>query len=299
MKLYLGQATVDNLPQMPLPTSVFVQDSLRRSKDNYANKAKFWENDEISHAVNPRPAYIPPREAGLKPLSHWTVQGQPFSSVWTGDLKGLTVTLGMTAPTLVQAVMPLALAVYEYQGTRKVPESVGFAYGSSSRNINIPNIDQARGFGLFFSPLRFTMSLAKQSLWLHMQHIALKIADLDAHRLLVEAADMGKDINVEYTWRELPAGSLWANVIEDGHERFSADFFGHTMVLCVRLDINTLMLVDGEAEAYVKWRGESGYPVRLVEVLERCLTFLCEHKDEIVTLTLGDLVEDVWSSDLK
>lgn len=300
IKLYLGQATIDNLPQKPLPTSVFVRDLLRRGRDNYASKAKFWKDDEMSHAVEPRPAYIPPPEAGLRPLSQWTVHGRFFSSVWTGDLRGLTVAVGMTAPTLVQVVLPLALAAYERQGTGRVPGSVCFAYGSSSRSpARVPGVDQARGLGMFFSPFRFPTALAARSLWLHARQAALKIADLDAHRLLVESADAAGDLHVEYTWRELPAGSLWASAVEAGPERFSSDFYGHTTVLCVRLDVDTLMLVDGEAEGYVRWRKENGYPVRLIEVLRRCLTFLCENKDDIVSLTLDDLVQAVWSVDSK
>lgn len=299
VNLYLGQATVEDLPQKPLPTSILVKDLLRRARDNYASKAKFWRDDEISHAVEPRPSYIPPPETGLKPLSRWTIHGRDSSSVWTGDLKGLTVALGMTAPTVVQIIMPLALAAYEYQGTGQVPKSVCFAYGSSSRSPNIPNIDQTRGFGMFFSPFRTVLSLAAQSLWLHLQHAVLKLADLEAHRLLVESGDTGRDIHVNYTWRELPTGSLWGNVVEDGREGLSADFPGYTTVLCVRLDINTLMLVDGEQEQYVRWRSEQGYPVRLTEVLQRCLTFLCENKDDIVNLTLDDLVKAVWSVDSK
>lgn len=302
VNLYLGNATVDNLPQKPLPTSVLVRDLLRRGRENHASKAKFWRDDERSHAVNPKPAYIPPPSTGLKPLSTWTVHGRGASSVWTGDLRGLTVALGMTAPTLVQVVMPLALAAYEQQGTGVLPRAVSYGYGSSSRSAaRIPDADQGRGFGMFFSPFRFPLALAAQSLWLHVQQAGLKLADLDAHRLLVAAAEApaAADVHVEYTWRELPAGSLWAHVVEAGAERISADFFGHTTVLCVRLDINTLMLIDGEHEGYVKWRSENGYPVRLVEVLQRCLTFLCENKDDLVSCTLDDLVKAVWSVEEK
>lgn len=297
VKLYLGQATVEDLPQKPLPTAVLIHDSLRRARDNYASKAKFWEDDEKSHAIQPRPLYIPPPESPIKAVSQWTVKGFPTASIWTGDLKGLTVALGLTAPTLVQAAMPLAVAAYEYQGTRELPKSVGYAYGSSSRNPKIPNVDQTRGFGMFASPLRVLLAPARQSLWLHLQQATLKLTDLDAHRILVESrmADHGRDIHIEYTWREAPAGSLWSNVIEAGPERFSAEFPGCTTVLCVRLGIDTIMLIDGEAEEYIQWRSERGFSVSLLEVLRRCLTFLCENKDEIVNLTLQDLVKAVWS----
>ncbi|KAI3400545.1 hypothetical protein diail_2746 [Diaporthe ilicicola] len=67
-----------------------------------------------------------------------------------------------------------------------------------------------RSFAMFFPPFRFTLALALHSLWLHCHQAALKQADLNAHGLLVEAADTAKYIHVQYNWRELPAGSLWA-----------------------------------------------------------------------------------------
>lgn len=277
---------------------MLIRDRLRRElRDNYAIKAKFWADDEKSHAIQPRPLYLPPPESPLKPVSQWTVKGIPNASVWTGDLKGLTVRLGLTAPTLVQVVMPLAIAAYDYQGTRELPKSVGYAYACSSRNPQIPNSDQMRGFGVFTSPLRVLLAPAGQSLWVHLQQATLKLADLDAHRVLVQSrlGDRGRDIHIEYSWREAPAGSMWSNVIEAGPERFSAEFSGYNTVVCVRMGIDTIMIIDGEAEDYTRWRTERGYPVSLREVLGRCLTFLCENKDEIVGLTLHDLVKTVWS----
>ncbi|KAH8755822.1 hypothetical protein F5883DRAFT_570795 [Diaporthe sp. PMI_573] len=63
--------------------------------------------------------------------------------------------MGITAPTVVQTIMPLALAVFEYQGTRALPKAVCFGYSSSSRNTRIPNIDQSRAFAMFFPPFGF------------------------------------------------------------------------------------------------------------------------------------------------
>lgn len=297
MKLYLGLATIDNLPQKPLPTGILVHDILQRAKINYTSKAKFWRDDEVSHGAAERPPYIPPLEAGVGGrVSRWSVDNAFHQSIWTGDLKGLTVAMGMTAPTLVQTIMPLALAVYEYQGTRTLPKSVCFGYSSSSRNTRIPNIDQSRAFAMFFPPFRFTLALAQHSLWLHCHQAALKQADLDAHRLLVEAADTARDIHVQYNWRELPVGSLWAQTIEAGPEQFLADFPCHTTVNCMRMGIDSIFMLDGEEERYIRWREENGFPVSFMEVLQRCLTFMCNRKDELVGLTLHDLVETVWAS---
>lgn len=297
VKLYLGQATVDNLPQKPLPTGTLVRDLLQRAKINYASKAKFWRDDELSHGASERPPYIPPPEAGVGGrVSRWSVDKAFHQATWTGDLKGLTLAMGMTAPTLVQTIIPLALAAYEYQGSRELPRSVCFGYSSSSRNIRIPNIDQSRGFAMFFPPFRFALALARHSLWMHCHQAALKQADLSAHRLLVEAADTARDIHVQYNWRELPAGSLWARTVEDGPEQFLADFPCHTTVNCMRMGIDSLFLLDGEGEKYIRWREENGFPVSFVEMLRRCLTFMCDNKDELVSLTLDDLVEAVLAS---
>lgn len=297
VKLYLGQATADNLPQKPLPTGILVRDLLQRAKVNYASKANFWRDDEISHAAAELPAYIPPLEAGVGGrVSRWSVNGAFHQAVWTGDLTGLTLAMGMTAPTIVQAIVPLALAVYEYQGTRALPNSVCFGYATSSRNTRIPNIDQSRGFAMFFAPFRFTLALAKQSLWMHCHQAALKQADLNAHRLLVEAADNAPDIHVQFNWRELPTGSLWSQTIEDGPEQFLADFPCHTTLNCMRMGIDSLFFLDGEEERYIRWREENGFPVSFLEIVQRCLTFMCDRKDELVGLTLYDLVETVKAS---
>lgn len=302
IKLYLGDATIHDLPQKPLPTAVFVRETHRLDKDmNYAKKAKFWADDEQSHAVKRQPAWIPPPAVGIKGLrTQWTVNRAPYSFVWTGDLKGLTVALGLTAPTLVQVVLPLALAAFEYQGTRTVPRSncYGFASGSI-RASEIPNIHQARGFGIFFSPFRCALSLAEQSLWLHMQHAALKLADLNAYKLLVESADTAKDLNVVFSWRELAAGSPWGDIIEAGPSLMSAEFPWYISLLCVRLGVDSLVMLDGETEPYVQWRAANGFPVRLLDVLQRCLTFLCQRKDDLASLTLDDLLTAVWSEELK
>lgn len=298
VKLYLGQATVDTLPQKPLPTGILVRDLIQRAKTNYASKAKFWRDDEASHGAAERPPYIPPPEAGVGPsVSRWSIDNKAFrGSTWTGDLKGLTLAMGMTAPALVQAAMPLALAAHEYQGTRALPKSVCFGYSSSSRSPRVPGADQARAFAMFFPPFRTSLSLARHSLWLHLRSSALRQADLDAHWLLVEAADSARDVHVQYNWRELPAGSPWSRAVEDGPELFLADFPCHTTVNCMRVGVDSIFMLDGEGEAYVRWREENGFPVRFMDVLQRCLTFMCERKDELVRLTLDDLVEAVVGS---
>lgn len=297
VKLYEGLATVENLPQKPLPTSILIRDLIQRAKVSYHSKIKFWKDDQLSHRVPELPPYIPPLGSGAGPrVSRWSVDGAFNKAIWTGDLTGLTVSMGMTAPTIVQAIIPLVLAVYEYQGTRTLPKTVCFGYGTSSRNPRIPNIDQSRGFAAFLPPFRFPLSLAQQSLWLHCHQAALKMADLNANRLLVEASDTAKDLHVMFNWRELPAGSMWSEVIEDGPEQFLADFPSHTTVNCMRMGIDQLFLLDGEEEGYIRWRKENGFPVSFVEILQRCLTFMCERKDELVALTLGDLLETVAAS---
>lgn len=296
VKLYLGQATVDNLPQKPLPTGILVRDLLQRAKINHASKAKFWRDDDASHGAAGRPPYIPPLDAGVGGrVSRWSIDNAYHQGIWTGDLKGLTLAMEMTAPTLVQTIVPLALAVYEYQGTRTLPKSVCFGTSSSSRNTRIPNIDQSRAFAMFFPPFRFTLALARQSLWQHCQQAALKAADLNANRLLVEAADTAKDIHVQYNWRELPTGSMWAQTIEAGPEQFLADFPCHTTVNCMRMGIDSIFMLDGEEAGYIKWRRENGFPVSFMDMLQRCLTFMCDRKDELVRLTLLDLVETVMT----
>lgn len=297
VKLYLGQAAIDNLPQKPLPTGILVRDLLQRAKTNHTSKTKFWKDDEASHGAAERPPYIPPLEAGVGGrVSRWSIDNTFHQAIWTGDLKGLTLAMGMTAPTVVQTIMPLALAVYEYQGTRTLPKSVCFGYSSSSRNTRIPNIDQSRAFAMFFPPFRFTLALAQQSLWMHCHQAALKVADLNAHRLLVEAADTARDIHVQYNWRELPAGSLWAQTIEAGPEQFLTDFPCHTTVNVMRMGIDSIFMLDGEVESYIRWREENGFPVSFMDMLQRCLTFMCDRKDELVALTLDDLVETVMAS---
>lgn len=297
VKLYLGQATIENLPQKPLPTGILVRDLLQRAKINHTSKAKFWNDDEASHGAAERPPYIPPLEAGVGGrVSRWSIDNAFHQAIWTGDLKGLTLAMGMTAPTVVQTIMPLALAVYEYQGTRTLPKSVCFGYSSSSRNTRIPNIDQSRAFAMFFPPFRFPLALARQSLWVHCHQAALKVADLNANRLLVEAADTARDIHLQYNWRELPAGSLWAQTIEAGPEQFLTDFPCHTTVNVMRMGIDSIFMLDGEVERYIRWREENGFPVSFMDVLQRCLTFMCDRKDELVSLTLDDLVETVMAS---
>lgn len=297
VRLYEGLATIDILPQKPLPTGILTRDLLQRDKVGYHSKTKFWRDDEVSHGAAELPPYIPPLGSGAgHRISRWSVDNTFNKGVWTGDLTGLTVSMGMTAPTIVQAIVPLALAVYEYQGTRTLPKNVCFGYGTSSRNPRIPNIDQSRGFAAFMTPFRFTLSLAQQSLWLHCHQAALKTADINANRLLVEAADTAKDLHVMFNWRELPAGSLWSQVIEDGPEQFLAEFPCHTGVNCMRMGINQLFMLDGEQEGYIRWRRENGFPVCFMEILQRCLTFMCDRKDDLVGLTLDDLVDTVAAS---
>lgn len=297
VRLYEGQATVDNLPQKPLATGILVRDLLQRAKTNHASKAKFWRVDEMSHGASKWPLYIPPWDAGVGgSVSRWSVNAAFHQAIWTGDLKGLTLAMGMTAPTVVQSIVPLALAAYEYQCTHMLPKSVCFGNASSSRNTRIPNIDQSRGFAMFFPPFRFTLALAEQSLWMHCHYAALKQADLNAHRLLVEAADTARDIHLQFNWRELPTGSRWSQTIEAGPEQFLADFPCHTTVNCMRMGIDSLFMLDGEEEKYIRWRKENGFPVSFMEVLQRCLTFMCDRKDQLVSLTLNDLVETVTAS---
>ncbi|KAG8161218.1 hypothetical protein KVR01_009482 [Diaporthe batatas] len=297
IRLYEGLATIENLPQKPLPTGILTRDLLQRAKASYSSKIKFWKDDELSHGVSELPPYIPPlgSSAGHR-ISRVSVDNAFNQAMWTGDLTGLTLAMGMTAPTTVQVIVPLALAVYEYQGTHTLPKAVCFGYGTSSRNPRIPNIDQSRGLAAFPSPFRFPLSLARQSLWMHCHQAALKTADTNTNRLLVESLTMAKDVHVIYNWREVPAGSLWSQVIEDGPEQFLVELPCHTTVNCMRMGINQLFMVDGEGEAYKRWRKEHGFPVSFIEVLQRCLTFMCERKDELATLTLNDLVETVASS---
>lgn len=275
-----------------------MRDLLQKAKVNYASKVKLWRDDEVSHGAAELPPYIPPLGAGVGGrVSRWSIDNNAFhQAIWTGDLKGLTLAMGLTAPTVVQTIVPLAMAVYEYQGTRALPKAVCFGSSSSSRDTRIPNIDQSRGFAMFFPPFRFTLALARHSLWLHCHHAALKQADLSAHRLLVEAADTARDIHVQYNWRELPAGSLRAQTIEAGPEQFLADFPCHTTVNCMRMGIDSIFMLDGEEGRYIRWREENGFPVSFMEVLQRCLTFMCDRKDELVGLTLLDLVETVAAS---
>lgn len=301
VKLYLGEATIDDLPQQPLSTAVFVRETHRLNRENRARKEKFWAADEQSHAVSRRPAFIPPPELGIKgQMTQFAVNAEPYYAVWTGDLKGLTVAMGMTAPTLVQAVLPLALAAYEYQGTRVLPTANCFGYATGSvRASQVPNIHQARGFGLMFAPFRSLLAVAGQSLWLHVQQAALKLSDLNAHRLLVESAAVAGDMHVQFAWRELAAGSRWAEVVEAGPELASAEFCWYTSIMCVRLGVDSLMIGDGETAPYIQWRSANGFPVRLVDVLQRCLTFLCQRKDDLVSLTIDDLVTAVWADEVK
>lgn len=299
VKMYLGEATLDDLPQPPMPTSVWTKALIKNSKENYTSKMRYWHSDSKSHAANRIPAYCAPPEAGIKLFTQYRINEDESAKryMWTGDIKGLTVLMGMTAPTLIQTIMPLAVAAFEYQGTREVPKSVLYNYGIGTRTGVIPPIprsEQLRGFGIGVVPFHFMLSLAEQSLWLHMQQASLKLNDTSQH-YHIEASDMVNPAAIGYVWRELPSGSEWSNVIEDSVERFSAEFLGQTYVVCMRVGVDTMMMVDGESDEYVEWRSNNGYPVSVVTVLERCLTFLCENKEVVVDLTLRDLIKAVWA----
>ena len=299
VKVYLGEATIENLPQSPMPTSVWSKALIRNGKENYTSKMRYWQSEIRSHGTSKVPAYCAPPQADVKLFTQYRINEDATKKrhLWTGDIKGLTVLMGMTAPTLIQAIMPLAVAAFEYQGTHEVPKSVLYNYCISTRSGIIPPIprsEQLRGFGIGMVPFNFMLSLAEQSLWLHMQQASLKLNDTSQH-YHIEAAEMPHYAAVGYVWRELPSGSEWSSVIEESVERFAAEFLGQTLVVCMRVGIDMMMMMDGESDHYVEWRNKNGYPVSVVTVLQRCLTFLCENKDDVVDLTLRDLIKAVWN----
>ncbi|ROV92500.1 hypothetical protein VSDG_06706 [Cytospora chrysosperma] len=298
IKLYLGQATIDDLPQVPLPSSGWIRALIRGSKDNRADRLRYWQSDSKSHAFTRRSDVERP-EATIHAYTQYCIN-QDISSktiIWKGDIKGLSVLMGMTAPTLIQAIMPLAQAAFEYQGTREVPKSVCYFYGISVRTVitpPIPNSEQLRGFGVAVSPFNSVLCLAQQSIWLHLQHASLKLADAVKH-YHPQACGGSERAAPTFVWREVPHGSVWSNVIEDSPESFSVEVTSMTYVVAMRLGVDTIMMVDGERDEYVEWRKKNGYPVSLVAVLLRCLTFLCENKDDVASLTFDDLLKAVWA----
>lgn len=219
------------------------------------------------------------------------------ASVWKGDIKGLTLLTAMTAPNLVQAIMPLAIAAFEYQGTREVPKSVCFVYGIGVRSgviPHIPNSEQLRGYGLSMVPFYSVLSLAQQSLWLHLQQASLKIANTAQH--YHPDACGGLEVSAPtFVWREFTTGSAWSKVIEADRETLSAEITSIVSIVGMRLGVDTLMLLDGERGDHAEWRNNNGYPVSLLAVMLRCLTFMCENQEDLVTLTLDDLLKAVWA----
>ncbi|KAK7740907.1 NRPS [Cytospora paraplurivora] len=299
VKLYRGEATIETLPQVPVPSSVWVKALIEAYKENSVTKTRYWQNDVKSHAITGKPAYFPPADAGVKFFARYSVTDDASAkgSIWKGDISGLSVLMGMTTPTLIQTVVPLALAAFEYQGTRALPPSVRYTFGISARTgiiAPIPNSEQIRGFGIAEVPFSFLLSIAKQSLWLHMQQASLKLADSTKH-YHAEARDSTEDSAIRFIWREVPAGSDWSNTIEAEGERISLDLPAQIYVLCMRLGPDTLAMVDGETDEYVQWRSKNGYPVSFIAVLQRTLTFLAENKDDVVNLTLDDLIKAVWA----
>lgn len=298
IKLYLGQATIDDLPQVPLSPSGWTRALIRGSKDNRADRLRYWQSDSKSHAFTRRSDVERP-EATIHAYTQYCIN-QDISSktiIWKGDIKGLSVLMGMTAPTLIQAIMPLAQAAFEYQGTREVPQSVCYFYGISVRTVvtpPIPNSEQLRGFGVAVAPFNSVLCLAQQSIWLHLQHASLKLADAVKH-YHPEACGGSERAAPTFVWREVPHGSVWSNVVEDSPECFSVEVTSMTYVVAMRLGVDTIMMVDGERDEYVEWRKKHGYPVSLVAVLLRCLTFLCENKDDVASLTFDDLLKAVWA----
>lgn len=299
IKLYLGEATIDNLPQMPLPSSGWIRALIRASKDNYTSKMRYWQSDSKSHAFTRSPGNVGPLETTIKAYTQYHINKDPAAkaTTWKGDIKGLTVLMGMTTPILMQAIMPLALAAFEYQGTGEVPKSACYMYGISTRTgiiPPIPNNGQLRGFGVTVVPFNFVLSLAEQSLWLHLQHASLKIADTAQH-YHPHARDSIEQNAPTFVWRETPQGSAWSNAIEARQETFSAEVTSLTFIIAMRLGVDTILMVDGERDEYMEWRNRNGYPVSLMTVMARCLTFLCEHKDDVVSLTFDDLLKAVWA----
>ncbi|KUI70611.1 Putative peroxisomal-coenzyme A synthetase [Cytospora mali] len=299
IKLYLGEATLDNLPQVPLPSAVLTKALRKTSKENYTSKMRYWQSDIKSHGITGRPVYTAPPETGIQSYTQFRINEDPAkkTSTWTGDINGLSVLMGLSAPTLIQSIMPLAVAAFEYQGTRKIPKSTVYSYSISARSGIIPpirNSEQSRSFGVTVMPFLFPMSLAEQSLWMHIQQASLKPADSVKH-YHVESCDEIKNSAPTFVWRELAVGSVWSEVIDAGLERFAVEVTSQTYMLCMRLGIDTLMMIDGERDEYAEWRSHNGYPVSLVTVLQRCLTFLCENKENVVDLTLTDLIQAVWT----
>lgn len=300
IKLYLGEATIDNLPQVPISSSGWVRTLIRNRKDSHANKMKFWQNEGKSHGFPERQGIIEVLEAaGIPAFTQYRINEEPGAKTktWHGDIKGLTVLMGMTTPNLIQAIMPLAMAAFDYHGTGKVPQSVCYIYAIGLRSgviPPIPNSEQLRGFGVNVVPFYSVLSLAQQSLWLHLQQTSLKIANMAQHY----HADAAGGIELAaptFVWREIPSGSVWSKVIEADQEAFSAEVSSRTYIVAMRLGIDTLVMVDGERSEYAEWRQKNGYPVSLVTVLLRCLTFLCENQEHLATLKLDDLLKAVFA----
>ncbi|ROW01918.1 hypothetical protein VMCG_05513 [Cytospora schulzeri] len=299
VKLYLGEATLDTLPQAPIPTSGWIRALIRSSKDNYTSRMRYWNNDWKSHALLGKSGPVQPTQAAAHAYAQYRVNedAAALATIWKGDINGLSVFMGMTAPTLIQAIMPLALAAFEYQGTGEVPKSVSCNYSVSVRNGVVPpmaNSGQLRGFGLGLVPFNTVLSLAQQSLWLHLQQASLKMADTTQHYHPQAFGDV-ENMAPTFVWREVAVGSVWSDVIEASPESFSAEVTSLTSILAMRLGVDTIMMLDGERKEYADWRERNGYPVSLRSVLLRCLTFLCENKEHVVSLTFDDLLKAVWA----
>lgn len=299
VKLYLGETTIENLPQAPKPTSAWIRALIRSGKENYTSKMRYWHNDMKSHASHRTPGYVALPETGIKQYTQYRVNEDAAASrtIWEGALKDLSVFMGMTAPTLIQSIMPLAMAVFEHQGTGVIPDSVCYMYCVSARTGVVPPVpgsEQLRGYGVAEVPFSSMLSLAKHSLWLHMAQASLKL-DNTAKHYHVEASAEVRSTSPVFVWREVADGSAWSSVIEAGAERFSAEVLAQSFIVCMRLGINTLMMIDSSGQDYVEWRSRNGYPVSLVTVLQRCLTFLCDNREDVVSLTLDDLIKAVWA----
>lgn len=300
IKLYLGEATVGALPQVPIPSSGWIRALIRNRKDNHSIKMRYWYNERKSHGLAGERGHATlPEPTGLDSCTKYRVNGVTgeSTSTWKGDITGLTVLTGMTAPTLLQAIMPLAMAAFEYQVTRETPQAVCYIYGIGVRSgvtPHIPHSEQLRGFGMNMVPFYSVLSLAKQSLWLHLQHASLKMANVAQHYHPDASADVEKFVP-SFVWREFATGSVWSNVIEAEREEFSHEIASLTYIMAMRLGVDTLVMLDGDRKEYAEWRDKNGYRVSLVAVLLRCLTFLCENKEDLVTLTLGDLLKAVWA----
>lgn len=295
VKLYLGQATIDTLPQIPLATSLQVQESFRIGAENYHQKMRYWDKDAISHAVNPNPSYLPPPELGIKPLIAFKVGKNPLTNPpWSGDLTGLTLEVGLTAPTLLHTIMPLVIAAFEYQGTGALPLSVCYNFVRSGRSQTLPNSEQIRGLGVAMVPFRMMLSLAQHSLWLHIQQSSLKLADCEVH-FHMEAFERCQDTKVQFVWRELPTGSLWSSTVDAEPERLSTELPAQMNIIGVRLGPNELLMINGETDEYSEWRRKNGFPIDIITVFQRCLNYLCKHKYDLTTKNLNDLINEIWN----